>query len=131
MGKKIRSARGELVDFDLLKIKEQMASAPAPVDVRQRQNFIEQRLRRRLKKTPTVPVKTDDKDVKVDPKMPATEELGEEQKMIENPVNTQETPVVETKEVEKSAAPKNPTSKKKSSSKKKQRARPLTPENNE
>lgn len=50
MGKKARSARGVVVDFDLMKIKEQMASAPTPLEVKTRQNFIENRLKRRLKK---------------------------------------------------------------------------------
>lgn len=50
MGKKVRSARGELIDFDLMKIKEQIASNPPSIDVQQRQNFIDKRLRRRLKK---------------------------------------------------------------------------------
>jgi len=50
MGKKVRSAKGEVVDFDYLKIKEQLASAPTPVEVKNRQNFIENRLKRRLKK---------------------------------------------------------------------------------
>jgi len=50
MGKKVKSARGEIIDLDLFKIKEQIASNPAPVDVKQRQDFIERRLRRRLKK---------------------------------------------------------------------------------
>jgi len=50
MGKKVRSAKGELVDFDLMKIKEQIASAPPTLDVKARQDFIDKRLRRRLKK---------------------------------------------------------------------------------
>ena len=29
MGKRVKSARGQIVDFDLLKIKEQIAAAPA------------------------------------------------------------------------------------------------------
>lgn len=47
MGKKIRSARGEIVDFDLLKIKQQMASSPTTTTVKARQDFIEKRLRRK------------------------------------------------------------------------------------
>lgn len=50
MGNTVRSAKGVAVDFDYLKIKQQLASAPPPVDVRTRQNFIENRLKRRLKK---------------------------------------------------------------------------------
>jgi len=49
-----KSARGEIVDFDLLKIKEQIASAPPSTEVSRRKEFIENRLRRRTKKA--VPV---------------------------------------------------------------------------
>jgi len=85
MAKKVRSARGEVVDFDLLKIKEQIANQPPPQDVRARQDFIEKRLRRRLKKTapPAPPVKKKDANVEADPKMPATEELTEAPKKID------------------------------------------------
>jgi hypothetical protein len=47
-----RSARGEMVDFDLLKIKEQIATAPPSSDVTRRRDFIENKLRRRPKQTP-------------------------------------------------------------------------------
>lgn len=50
MGKKVRSAKGEMVDFDYLKIKEQLAAAPPSVDVTERQDFIENRMKRRIKK---------------------------------------------------------------------------------
>lgn len=50
MGKPVRSARGQLVDFDLLKIKQQIAAAPKPTNVQVREDFIDQRLKRRIKK---------------------------------------------------------------------------------
>jgi len=86
MGKKIRSARGEMIDFDLLKIKEQMASSPAPQDVKIRQDFIEKRMRRRLKKVPTPAPKIEpgeEKQAQPDPMMPGTETLSEESKLID------------------------------------------------
>ena len=43
MSKKARSARGELVDFDLLAIKEQLATMPVPVGVNQRRKFIDEK----------------------------------------------------------------------------------------
>jgi hypothetical protein len=67
MGKKVRSAKGEVVDFDYLKIKEQLASAPTPVEVKNRQNFIENRLKRRLKKK--LPV-VESAAVNVEPSLP-------------------------------------------------------------
>lgn len=55
MAKKVRSARGVLVDFDLLKVKQQIAESPA-VDVTAREDFVERRLRRRTRRA-TTPVK--------------------------------------------------------------------------
>lgn len=52
--KSVRSARGVIVNFDLMAIKEQMASAPAPLDVKKRQDFIDRRMRRRLKRKPAL-----------------------------------------------------------------------------
>ncbi len=45
-----KSARGEIVDFDLLKIKEQIASAPKTTNVVAREDFIDQKFKRRLRK---------------------------------------------------------------------------------
>lgn len=45
----VRSARGEIVDFDLLTIKEQIAAAPPPITIRARENFIDRQLKRRTK----------------------------------------------------------------------------------
>lgn len=41
MGKSIRSARGELIDFELLAIKQQLSSAPVPKVVEQRKVAID------------------------------------------------------------------------------------------
>lgn len=54
MAKRVRSAKGEIVDFDLLKIKEQIAAAPETMEVRSRQDFIERKLRRRMKIAPKI-----------------------------------------------------------------------------
>jgi len=64
MGKKARSARGVMVDFDLMQIKRQIAAAPTPLEVKARQNFIENRLKRRIKKA------QDEIDGDVKPEMP-------------------------------------------------------------
>lgn len=47
---KVKSARGAVVDFDLLRIKQQMASAPKTTNVQAREDFIDQKFKRRLKK---------------------------------------------------------------------------------
>jgi hypothetical protein len=46
----VKSAKGELVNFDLLRIKQQIASAPQTTTVAARQNFIDNKLKRRIKK---------------------------------------------------------------------------------
>ena len=43
MSRKARSARGDVIDFDLLAIKEQLATAPIPVGVDQRRKFIDEK----------------------------------------------------------------------------------------
>lgn len=83
MGKKVRSARGDMVDFDLIKIKEQIAARPTTQDVRARQDFIERKLHRRLKKVgatrkPPVPTRA---DVKVQPKLPGAPRATPEEKL--------------------------------------------------
>lgn len=50
MAKGVRSARGALVDFDLLRLKQQMAAAPKTTTVQAREDFIDQKFKRRLKK---------------------------------------------------------------------------------
>ena len=95
MGKKVRSARGDQVDFDLLKIKEEISSQPPPQDVQLRQDFIERRLRRKLRKVAPPAPKIEAKEKPVDKKMPGTEELSEEPKKIdevEEPVEEKKKP---------------------------------------
>jgi hypothetical protein len=43
MSRKTRSARGNVVDFDLLAIKEQLAAKPVPVGVNDRRRFIDEK----------------------------------------------------------------------------------------
>ena len=47
MAKLIRSARGTQVDFDLILIKQQIAASAAPTNVQAREDFIENKIRRR------------------------------------------------------------------------------------
>lgn len=46
----VKSAKGAMVDFDLLKIKEQIAAAPKTTNVQAREDFIDRKFKRRLKK---------------------------------------------------------------------------------
>ena len=111
MGKKVRSARGVMVDFDLMQIKKQIAANPAPVEVKARQNFIENRLKRRIKKAQTITEV--DKEV-VAPEMPepaATideshiEDDAKEEVVSEALAAVEETVVEENSEIDKEAAP--------------------------
>lgn len=43
MSRHARSARGEIIDFDLLAIKQQLATTPVPVSVDQRRRFIDEK----------------------------------------------------------------------------------------
>lgn len=43
MSKKARSARGQFVDFDVLAIKQQLATSPVPVGVDDRRRFIDEK----------------------------------------------------------------------------------------
>lgn len=45
-----RSAKGEIVDFDLLRIREKLAQKPISLDVKAREDFIDKKLRRRIRK---------------------------------------------------------------------------------
>ena len=47
MGKKVRSAMGVSVDFDALKIKQQLASTPSSTEVKARADSVEGRNNRR------------------------------------------------------------------------------------
>jgi len=83
----VRSAKGAEVDFDSLKIKEQLASAPTPLEVKNRQNFIENRLKRRLKKKLPVVEKA---AIEVEPSLPEPAEslVVEEEIVVEEESKT-------------------------------------------
>jgi len=42
--------RGEVVDFDLMEIKNKLRQQPTPVSVQQRQNFVDKKIKRRVTK---------------------------------------------------------------------------------
>lgn len=46
-GRKTKSMRGTVVDFDLLDIKNQMATTPKTTEVQAREDFVDKKLRRR------------------------------------------------------------------------------------
>ena len=69
-----RSAKGVEVNFDLLKIKQQIASNPAPVNVREREEFVDNKIRRRARKQKVTPTQL---DVSVKPEIVAEQEADE------------------------------------------------------
>lgn len=50
MTRLVRSARGVSVDFDLIRIKEQIASAPQPTTVASREAFVDSKLKRHVRR---------------------------------------------------------------------------------
>ncbi len=46
MSRKVKSIRGEIVDFDLFAIKEQISNTPKNADVKNRERFIDKKRRR-------------------------------------------------------------------------------------
>jgi len=56
-GTKGRSARGEHVDFDQMKLRQQLKQAPKPVEVKKREEMIISKRRRKV--TPPEPVEQD------------------------------------------------------------------------
>jgi len=77
-----RTARGEIVDFDLIKAKQQMTTKPPPKEVSVRQEIIDRRLRKKatamnpspLNTTPVKPVAPEPKEV-VEPETPEVVEV--------------------------------------------------------
>lgn len=76
MSKDVKSARGALVNFDLLRIKQQIATAPKPAVVKAREDFIDQKFKRRIKKltrNPTASI-VEQPEVIDDPELDVQEE---------------------------------------------------------
>ena len=49
MKKGVRSARGQMVDFNLYKLKQQIGVQPKPLVVKAREDFIDRKLKRRTR----------------------------------------------------------------------------------
>lgn len=56
MSRQARSARGEIVNFDLLSIKQQLATLPVPVGVDQRRKFVDEKDGVKTKVVPPAPL---------------------------------------------------------------------------
>lgn len=64
MVRKVLSARGQVVDFDLLKIKSQILKTPTNENARNRERFIDKKRRRAVRKS------ADQMMAQVEPPMP-------------------------------------------------------------
>ncbi len=63
---KVRSAKGRIIDFDLLKIRQKLSAQPVTVDVKAREDFIDKKLRRRMRKIKTATAGTIDVEAAVE-----------------------------------------------------------------
>lgn len=59
MAKGVRSARGVMVDFDLLRIKENLGAVPKASTVKAREEFIDNKFKRKLRRMAESAVATD------------------------------------------------------------------------
>lgn len=50
MPKIVKSIRGATVDFDLIKIKNEIQSSPTPLEVAERREYIDNKLQRRIRR---------------------------------------------------------------------------------
>ena len=53
--RKVRSAKGDIVDFDMLDIKQQLANIPTQVQVTQRQQYVDEKSSKAKPKPGVVP----------------------------------------------------------------------------
>ena len=90
MSKQARSARGEIIDFDLLAIKQQLATAPVPVSVDQRRRFVDEK--DGIKAKPVLPaafamaVEAVEESAAAEPEVVTVEETEEEAVVEPEPV---------------------------------------------
>lgn len=66
MDRKVKSLRGETVNFDLFAIKEQMSEAPINAEIKQREKYIDIRKRRGGRKILNNMLAEDQKNASVD-----------------------------------------------------------------
>ena len=50
MSKKVKTLRGTTIDWDLLKIKKEIAAGPTPLEVQERKDYIDNKLRRKIQR---------------------------------------------------------------------------------
>jgi hypothetical protein len=99
-GRQTRSMRGANVDFDLMDIKAQIASQPKTTDVKAREDFIEKRLNRRLKRKLDREKKVKDEQAKLASEKKIEKKLVPKTKEVVAPVED-EAPVPKARKIKK------------------------------
>ncbi|MDE1830605.1 MAG: hypothetical protein KGI25_09810 [Thaumarchaeota archaeon] len=94
---RVKSAKGKIVDFDLLKIKRGLAGKPVSIDVKARQAFIDQKARRRLRK---ITKQASAAAIDVDSEVLAAVESTATQPMIDVQPKTQVVDITATQTIE-------------------------------
>ena len=94
-GRKVRSARGEWVDFDLLKIKAEINNAPMTIDIVARERFIDKRRRRTNRKADEMLAQ------QAESKRYAEEAIKQQQEAKANQPSSPDQPVIEVVAAEK------------------------------
>jgi len=113
MPNKVKTARGQTLDFDILKIKEQIATAPQELHVRKRKDFIEQRMRRKIKSVAkeneeVVKQEVVKQEMEVSPELPTTEKTKVET-TIEELIEVEESTPPPSKPISKQRAKRRTT----------------------
>ena len=84
-----RTAKGDLIDFDLIKAKQQMESKPAPEEVSVRQSIIDRRLRKKVSKMTPSPLNNvaepQPEPIEVLPKVDEVVTVENTKKVLDNP----------------------------------------------
>jgi hypothetical protein len=93
-GRVVKSMRGTVVDFDLIDIQTQLASAPKPATVTAREDFVDRKARRRKRMAERAKAAAALPGVNVEPEAPVNSEVKEELAHV-----AEEKPVVEKKVV--------------------------------
>jgi hypothetical protein len=84
MARGVRSARGEIVDFDLLRIKESLGTAPKGSTVKAREDFIDSKFKRRLRRmTETVAAQSTSVTATPTPDVDAAVDEANETRVVE------------------------------------------------
>jgi len=103
-GRKVKSMRGTVVDFDLLDIQNQLATSPKPTEVQAREDFVDRKLRRRQRVAERAAAAAENKkqaDVNVDAKEQKTPEVKEEVRHLAKDMPKVEEPAPVEKKVSK------------------------------